>query len=91
MHIVGIENLVKETMLWFAFVLNAILNMSLKSYMPEPPYHILRRLESIAYLIDLPLNMSISPVFNVTDLFPYRGTFKPPVLPFLVLQACLSI
>ena len=25
--------------------------------------------------------MSISPVFNVADLFPYRGTFKPPILP----------
>ncbi|KAH7866989.1 hypothetical protein Vadar_027559 [Vaccinium darrowii] len=24
--------------------------------------------------------MSISPVFNVQDLFPYRGTFEPPIV-----------
>ena len=43
-------------------------------------YAILRRLGSNAYLIDLPSNMSISPVFNVADLFSYRGTFKLSVL-----------
>ena len=43
-------------------------------------YHILRKFGSNAYLIDLPSNMSISPVFNIADSFPCRGTFEPPVL-----------
>ncbi|PON56934.1 hypothetical protein PanWU01x14_178000, partial [Parasponia andersonii] len=40
------------------------------------PYLVLCRLRSNAYLIDLPSNISISPVFNVADLFPYRGTLS---------------
>ena len=28
--------------------------------------------------------MDISPVFNVEDLLPYRGTFEPSTLPFSV-------
>ena len=36
-------------------------------------------LKSNVFLIDLPSNISISPV--VTDLFPYRDTFEPAVLP----------
>ena len=35
---------------------------------------------SNAYLIDLSSNISISPIFNVADLFPYRRIFELPVL-----------
>ena len=35
------------------------------------PYSIIRKLGSYAYLLDLPNDMDISPVFNVEDLLPY--------------------
>ena len=41
------------------------------------PYSIIRKLRSKAYLLDLPNDMDISPVFNVDDFLPYRGTFEP--------------
>ena len=41
------------------------------------PYSIIRKMGSNAYLLDLPNDMDISPVFNVEDLLPYRGTFEP--------------
>ena len=44
-------------------------------------YSIIRKLGSNAYLLDLPNDMDISPVFNVEDLLPYRGTFEPSTLP----------
>ena len=34
-------------------------------------YCIIRKLGSNAYLLDLPNDMDISPVFNVEDLLPY--------------------
>ncbi|KAM2088669.1 hypothetical protein ACFX1T_032717 [Malus domestica] len=43
------------------------------------PYRVLRKLGSNAYLIELPATMQISPIFNVSDLSPYRGTFSPPL------------
>ena len=36
MHIVSIEKLMKGIMLWFTFILNAVINTQLKSYMHEP-------------------------------------------------------
>ena len=48
------------------------------------PYSIIRKLGSNAYLLDLPNDMDISPVFNVEDLLPYQGTFEPSTLPFSV-------
>uniref|UniRef100_A0A5B7BML6 RNA-directed DNA polymerase n=1 Tax=Davidia involucrata TaxID=16924 RepID=A0A5B7BML6_DAVIN len=45
------------------------------------PFRILRKLGPNAYLIDLPNDMNITRVFNVEDLFPYRGSFEPPMLP----------
>ena len=45
------------------------------------PYSIIREMESNAYILDLPNDMDISPVFNVEDLLPYRGTFEPSTLP----------
>ena len=42
------------------------------------PYRILKRLGSNAYLIDLPSDLSISPIFNFEDLTLYRDTFAPP-------------
>ena len=48
------------------------------------PYSIIRKMGSNAYLLDLPNDMDISPVFNVEDLLPYRGTFEPSTLPFSV-------
>ena len=47
-------------------------------------YSIIRKLGSNAYLLDLPNDMDISPVFNVEDLLPYQGTFEPSTLPFSV-------
>ena len=40
------------------------------------PYSIIHKLGSNAYILDLPNDMDISPVFNVEDLLPYRGTFE---------------
>ena len=45
------------------------------------PYSIIRKMEYNAYLLDLPNDMDISPVFNVEDLLPYRGTFESSTLP----------
>ena len=45
------------------------------------PYSIIRKMGSNAYLLDLPNDMDINPVFNVEDLLPYRGTFEPSTLP----------
>ena len=45
------------------------------------PYSIIRKLGSNAYLLDLPNDMDISPIFNVEDLLPYRSTFEPCTLP----------
>ncbi|KAI9196904.1 hypothetical protein LWI28_027985 [Acer negundo] len=44
------------------------------------PFRVLKRLGSNAYLLDLLADLTISSVFNVSDLYPYRGTFEPPVL-----------
>ena len=44
------------------------------------PFRVSRKLGPNAYLLELPPDMAISPVFNVEDLFPYRGTFEPPPL-----------
>ncbi|KAI5321495.1 hypothetical protein L3X38_030566 [Prunus dulcis] len=43
------------------------------------PYRIIKKLGSNAYLIELPTDMHISPIFNVSNLSPYRGTFSPPI------------
>ncbi|CAL8998297.1 unnamed protein product [Prunus brigantina] len=43
------------------------------------PYRIIMKLGSNAFLIELPADMHISPIFNVADLSPYRGTFSPPI------------
>ena len=48
------------------------------------PYSIIRKLRFNAYLLDLPNDMDINPVFNIEDLLPYRGTFKPFTLHFNV-------
>ena len=45
------------------------------------PYSIIRKPGSNAYLLDLPNDMDISPVFNIEDLLPYQGTFEPSTLP----------
>ena len=45
------------------------------------PYSIIRKMRSNAYLLNLPNDIDISPVFNVEDLLPYRGTFEPSTLP----------
>ncbi|KAF2324129.1 hypothetical protein GH714_007612 [Hevea brasiliensis] len=45
------------------------------------PFSILQKPGSNTYLLDLPKDMNISPVFIVEDLSPYRGTFEPPILP----------
>ena len=54
------------------------------------PYSIIRKMGSNAYLLDLPNDMDISPVFNIEDLLPYRGTFEPSTLPLVCLQVTLA-
>ncbi|XP_054809675.1 uncharacterized protein LOC129311378 [Prosopis cineraria] len=44
------------------------------------PFRIIKKLGPNAYLLELPSDMAISPVFNVKDLMPYRGTFEPSPL-----------
>jgi hypothetical protein len=36
------------------------------------PCNILRKFEENAYEIELPKGVGISPIFNVSDLYPYR-------------------
>ena len=44
-------------------------------------YSIILKMRYNAYLLDLHNDIDISPVFNVEDLLPYRGTFEPSTLP----------
>jgi len=72
MHIIGIGNLMKGVMLWFIcpehYHKHHVKKLHARTIGPYPN---LRRLESNAYLIDLPSNMFISPIFNMANLFPY--------------------
>ena len=69
-------------MSFFAFVLKESKSLFKKLYTRAMgPYSIIHKLGSNAYLLDLPNDMNISPVFNVEDLLPYRGTFEPSTLP----------
>ena len=54
------------------------------------PYFIIHKLGSNTYLLDLPNDMDISPVFNVEDLLPYRGVFEPSTLFLVCLQVKLA-
>jgi hypothetical protein len=36
------------------------------------PYKILRKFDANAYEIELPYGVGISPIFNFSDLYPYR-------------------
>ena len=45
------------------------------------PYSVIHKLGSNAYLLDLPIDMNFSLVFNVSDLTPYQGIFEPSTLP----------
>ena len=54
------------------------------------PYSIICKLRSNAYLLDLPNDMDINPVFNVEDLLPYQGTFEPLLCPLECLQVKLA-
>jgi len=38
------------------------------------PCRILRKFSSNTYEIELPKGIGISPIFNVADLYPYKGT-----------------
>lgn len=46
------------------------------------PFVIVRRIRSNACFLDLPTNLTISPIFNVIHLYPYLGTFEPHAFPF---------
>lgn len=45
------------------------------------PFPIVKRLGPNAYLLDLPSNVSYSPIFNVEDLTPYPGHVDDPPPP----------
>ncbi|XP_038972521.1 uncharacterized protein LOC120104756 [Phoenix dactylifera] len=46
------------------------------------PYKILKRVGSNAYVVDIPSDFGINPVFNVEDLVAYRGPTTIPADPF---------
>ena len=47
------------------------------------PFQILKKINSNAYVVDLPPDFGISCTFNVEYLAPYRGTFDIPSDPFV--------
>jgi len=47
------------------------------------PFQILKKINSNAYVVDLPPDFDISCTFNVEDLVPYRGTFDTSSDPFM--------
>ena len=47
------------------------------------PFKILKKINSNAYVVDLPPDFRISCTFNVEELVPYRGTFDTPSDPFV--------
>ncbi|CAL2268614.1 unnamed protein product [Prunus armeniaca] len=48
-------------------------------YLIRPVLTIWSAIELIAYLVELPSYVHISLIFNISDLFPYWGTFTPLV------------
>ena len=49
----------------------------------EMPFQILKKINSNAYMVDLPPDFGISCTFNVEYLVPYRGTFDTSSDPFV--------
>ena len=43
------------------------------------PYKILRKFSSNAYEIELPKVFGISPIFNVSNLYPFKETINDPI------------
>ena len=83
MCIVDLKNLMLVTMSWLSFVLKEFQKHFQKKLYARVmgPYSIIRKMRSNAYFLNLPNDMDISPIFNVEDLLPYRGTFEPSTLP----------
>ena len=56
------------------------------------PFQILKKINSNAYVVDLPPDFDISCTFNIEDLVPYRGIFDTPSDPFVdkPIQGLLS-
>ena len=50
------------------------------------PFRILKKINSNAYMVDLPADFGISSIFNVEDLVPYRV----PLIPLLT-HSCVSL
>ena len=43
------------------------------------PFKIVKKCGNNAYQIDLPPNINLSPIFNVSDLYAFKGTFSTDV------------
>lgn len=89
--VIGIMNLILLIMSWFTFRVSPKTSCK-KAFMSLfVPFALFKHFRIDAYVLDLSVYYSINQDFNLTDLYSYRGTFKPPTLPSSISRlGCLS-